>query len=237
MKIALCLSGQPRYLDQGYKALFDNVLSKHDVDVFSHIWFDEQLVDQDIKFCIQYNRAQKWEKDSDKKIVELYKPKKWVFETPKQFPVEAFKDANFEQLSSDPSRVLSMFYSIKQANKLKKKYEQENNFVYDLVIRARTDLVINNNLDFKNIDSNKVYCYHVHVSHENLLLCNDQFAVSSSKNMDVYSSLFDKLEYYWINDKPWSMVGERILSHHLYKTETDIYYCNDSELYVNIIKQ
>jgi hypothetical protein len=43
---------------------------------------------------------------------------------------------------------------------------------------------------------------------------NDQLAISSSENMDYYSSLYDKIyEYY--NEGVRNFVGERLLRHHL----------------------
>lgn len=235
MKIALCLSGQPRYLDIGYQYLYNIFLSKYDVDVFSHIWFDEKLTNKDIDFCIRYNRSHKWEKNSDKKVLDLYKPKKYIFEPPKQFSTQPFLGANFELIK--PENVLSMYYSIEQANKLKKEYEEENNFKYDVVIRSRTDIILQNfNLNLLNLE-NKIYYYGLdQLMFENIPITNDQFALGSSEHMDTYSSLYSMLEYYWQNYKPPSMVGERILTTHLYHSKVPIHSCKDTELYVNIYK-
>ena len=38
MKIALCFSGQPRFID---KMNFDNLTQDHEVDVYAHFWWDE----------------------------------------------------------------------------------------------------------------------------------------------------------------------------------------------------
>ena len=40
MKVALCLSGQPRAVEVGYQKLYNTVLKYNDVDVFIHTWFD-----------------------------------------------------------------------------------------------------------------------------------------------------------------------------------------------------
>jgi hypothetical protein len=54
----------------------------------------------------------------------------------------------------------SMFYSIMMANELKKKYEIENNFRYDLVIKTRFDLVfpIGNRFPTIDIMPRTIYC-------------------------------------------------------------------------------
>ena len=40
MKVALCLSGQPRVIEGGYQKLKSALLDYNDVDVFVHTWFD-----------------------------------------------------------------------------------------------------------------------------------------------------------------------------------------------------
>ena len=58
MKIALCLSGQPRSFEKGYEYHYKNIIENNDVDVFIHCW--------DTKY--------------ENQLVELYKPKKYSFE-------------------------------------------------------------------------------------------------------------------------------------------------------------
>ena len=41
MKVALCLSGQPRVVEVGYHKLRASILDHNDVDVFIHTWFDK----------------------------------------------------------------------------------------------------------------------------------------------------------------------------------------------------
>ena len=40
MKVALCLSGQPRVVDTGFHKIKQSILDGNDVDVFIHTWFD-----------------------------------------------------------------------------------------------------------------------------------------------------------------------------------------------------
>ena len=43
MKVALCLSGQPRVVDVGFHKLSQSILQHNsDVDVFIHTWFDPE---------------------------------------------------------------------------------------------------------------------------------------------------------------------------------------------------
>ena len=98
------------------------------------------------------------------------------------------------------------FWSIYQANKLKRKYELENNFTYDMVIRCRYDIGLNE----ESIDSNTMIYV---LQNKNIMIgipgigfrgpttweqtnsgqlpgLDDQFAYGPSREMDIYSAAF-----------------------------------------------
>jgi hypothetical protein len=50
---------------------------------------------------------------------------------------------------------------------------------------------------------------------DNIKIVNDQFAVGGSGVMDAYSSVYNFYNFYWSKDRLPSMVGERLLTHHL----------------------
>jgi len=70
-----------------------------------------------------------WESDTttSNQVQELYAPVRFLEEP----PIDVAEVGNFG----------SMLYSIMMANELKKQYEIENNFRYDLVIKTRFDLI------------------------------------------------------------------------------------------------
>ena len=43
MKIALCISGQPRDIDINFPIHKASILDGNDVDVFIHTWFDPEI--------------------------------------------------------------------------------------------------------------------------------------------------------------------------------------------------
>ena len=43
MKIALCFSGQPRYIDKSYEQ-FRSIFDNNAVDVFAHLWWDDSYL-------------------------------------------------------------------------------------------------------------------------------------------------------------------------------------------------
>ncbi len=229
-KIAICLSGQPRYISDGYLNLNREILSKYDVDFFIHTWFDPNYVGSKFDFSPlnSYNRSGIWEINTIEKINELYQPLKIYYEPQKQFNI--YNDVSYEKQS--PIALYSMYYSIWKSNELKKEYENKNNFKYDCVIRTRFDIKLDYfNLDLDKIDLNKIY-----VSGEINPYPNDQLAISNSGNIDYYSELYNKIEYYH-NNGYTEFVNEKILKHHLIDVgNKEIHFSEKDELYCNIIK-
>lgn len=88
--------------------------------IFSN--FFESLGDYDV-----FYHTWSLEPSVSKLLKETYNPTRFMEES----PLDKSKESSFG----------SMLYSIMMANELKKQYEVENNFRYDLVIKTRFDLV------------------------------------------------------------------------------------------------
>lgn len=230
-KIALCLSGQPRYIVDGYKDIKKHLLDKYDVDVFIHTWFDNDMLGKKFDFSPNntYGRTGILLPNTIEIIGDIYKPLGFEYEGQKHF--DMYSDVNYEKQS--PISMYSMYYSILKANDLKKKQEQNCGVKYDLVIRCRFDIVFNTfNINLETIDDSFIW-----VSGEIEPYPNDQFAVSSSENMDYYSNLYNMINDYYIKGYR-SFVNERILKHHLIDVGgKKIHYTNNNELLCNIIKK
>lgn len=229
MKIALCLSGQPRFLERGYEQLLRHIISKYDVDVFFHSWFNAELTNTKFSYTIHYpNRNEKWRSNLDQIMLDLYSPKLHLFESPKEFWFDS--NANFELGNTNNC---SMFYSIQKSNELKIEYERIHKFKYDLVIRARTDVLFYNfNLDLNNLDSSSVNVLWTGYNLEDgTKIVNDQFAIGGSGVMDAYSSVYNFYNFYWKRDKPSSMTGERVLTRHLVNCKVPLNIYNSDVLH------
>lgn len=184
MKIALCLSGQPRALQEGFAYHSRNLIEEYEVDVFVH----------------------SWNSDLNGRVLRIYKPVKHKFEDPK-FGEEhdiKYKYTDEENLWP-PRNALSAFYSIYQANELKRQHENENGFFYDWVIRSRFDYAINTMISFKELDNNKLYV----PGRRDQLMC-DQFGFSSSANMDKYADTYNHINRFY-EENCW-MIGEHLLA-------------------------
>jgi len=124
-KVALCIHGlfdsltdsSSKGID-GYEHIRKNILDRKDVQVDTFI--------------------HSWEKEKKDEILELYRPKASVFE--EQIDFSSFiKERNLDKLQNCPrpiGNVISHLYSVTETMKLA--YQQ--NYDYDIVVKARFDL-------------------------------------------------------------------------------------------------
>ena len=126
MKIAVCMSGQLRQWEiakENQKWFWET--SGVEIDYFIHTWDysgDREGVSQ------PYITRDVSREEFDK-VVDWYKPKGCMFDNRKQ----DFFYAN--------DHWSSLFYSMAQSMMLKRQYEIDNDFEYDLVVKTRPDVV------------------------------------------------------------------------------------------------
>jgi len=80
MRIALCISGQPRGLIKNTQLLLDNVILPNNIqDIFIHTWYDKSLdnVPFDSAQPSRSSNLGSWLPDSDSYLVNILKPKKY----------------------------------------------------------------------------------------------------------------------------------------------------------------
>lgn len=216
-RVAVCLTGIPKYCKnsiESIKKLGDNV------DVFIHTWIvdnSSQLkngVTSDEKLNVygigknpqSYDTYQNF---TENNLEKLYSPKLYKIEKLDDY-LEYFKHQKELFLQIDGINknnsyiksigVISMFYGIEKACELKKQYEEEHNFKYDVVFRMRFDSHIPNWHDW----------HYSIIDNKNLIIpdpdrdfgatghgggLNDQFWYGPSelydKSANVYSNLLD----------------------------------------------
>lgn len=219
MKIALCLSGQPRDIKIGFKFIEKYLIKPndvHDIDIFCHAWYDPEEVGKSFTSAQQYpyGHVGMLEKDTDQYILNKIKPKKFLLEKQINFIeyVQGFKT----HVNAKQDMLSSMFYSMFVCNNIKKEYEVENNFVYDLVVRTRYDIAY-----FEPIILSKYYSLlNKIIVPKNYQLDQDIFgsvnkpmpdifSFSNSKNMDIFCSVYPNMKQ--INNKLDIPFAERYL--------------------------
>ena len=209
MKIAVCFSGQPRYLEYALPEILDNILATNSPDVFYHAWYSENDVNltYDSSIPQQSGKMGSAYPNTDKILEHYLSPKKSKIENQIEFDIA-------KTLKSAPTALsqplVSQFYSIQQADKLRQQYEKENGFEYDIVIKTRFDLYYGTPLIIKGFK---------HLLSDNILLnasvwqshrmgnidglgdytMNGDIVIANSKAMTIFSNLFDEVEK--INEK------------------------------------
>jgi hypothetical protein len=186
MKIAICISGQPRNFKQSYVSLKKYFLDKHDCDIYFHSWKTPTF--ESTNFGDGNHQYQLGEKDYNE-LVELYQPKKYILEQPIVFDASGYQCPIWRQPLNN---TLSMFYSVYKSFQLIEG-------AYDYVIRTRFDLDYSKfNLEYPkeglilpewNTD--------FRVKHRGYY---DVFALGTQPSMKIYSEVFSNIISYVTND-------------------------------------
>lgn len=228
-KIAICISGIPKFWTHA-----KNSIQKYfpNADVFVHMWNIDESTINNIKNGISdglvpNNHGDVYRRQSYKNYTQLdestlinnFSPKKYVIEDLNNYKsnFETIRQkliSQAEHLSHASTNVamISMFYGIEQATQLKKQYELENNFKYDIVIRMRFDSnihPINNFQDTSRIRSTLMYSDQIIIQNKYWWLEFDQDTVVIPVGNDydglcdqfwfTSSNLFDEISYVYSN--------------------------------------
>ena len=222
MKVALCFSGGIRNFKDNFESIRNCLIEPLNADVFIHGWYFK--VDE----LDNKHKMYRKEETPQNKVIILAKPKKYKFEVynkekeleiTKKFKIEEVKkeyEAN-EYLCQLYPNTCGMFWSIYQANELKKQYEEKNDFKYDIVIRCRPDFEYYTKLNFdilKLVDNKNTILLPLD-NYAFLTQQCDKFAIGSSEVMDYYAELQkNMLEYvHKYPDDFWD--GPKVLKKHL----------------------
>lgn len=155
MKIAVCLSGQPRTWEKCYHTwfkLFDRIKQVWDVetiDIFCHLWdFNSSphgLIIKEGKDH-QFVSGGKIPEEEIQRLLDKLKPVSFLVEneTVNKSRIDFIKNQNIQHIhmyGMTPFHwCASQFYSVMNAAYLKKTHELDNNISYNLCIKLRFDM-------------------------------------------------------------------------------------------------
>ena len=201
-KIAMCISGYLRTFEECWPSIKKNIIDGNDIDIFIHTydklgnskgWRHPMNLTEDININFLENIP------NIKIIVtEKFENIKYKFE----------KVRKLHPGVTNINVIETIFYKIYMCNELRKQYEKEHDFKYDLVIRMRGDQIFERkiNLDFPEDKilinaypwGDEDYIQHhqennadgsINMNLENVCL-NDRFAVGSPEKIDYLSELY-----------------------------------------------
>ena len=212
MRIALCFSGYIRDLEET-KNFWTELIKKYDIDVYASFWDTEnaELGDTLENFVNIYN-AKKIEVES----FSIYKQSTQDIASMNVLENDALPPVLKE--SSKAFWVLPMYYKVWKCNLLSK----TTNIKYDLVIRARTDIVLDERFEIVNNNMLNVpmgFNSYTKFPHSNGI--NDCFAYANPKIMDYYSFIYLQLMEY-LKDGHYIFPPEHLLSVHFTKIRVQI---------------
>jgi hypothetical protein len=143
MKVALCFSGQPRFIARCYPNIRENILEPNGFpDVFVHTWTPEE---HPKGHKIANNHV--GDPDGVEQILKLYKPTSIMIEKPIEFPPFL---PNENPYSAYQYIAQSMFYSIERSINLSMTHFTTR---YDVLCRIRFDDIYHQPIKFSDYDS------------------------------------------------------------------------------------
>jgi hypothetical protein len=212
MKIALCFSGNIRDLDET-KHFWKSLIDKYNIDVYASFWDVENLENNDT--IENFNSIY-----SPKKIeIDSYKIFKETTQDIASMNIESPNHlAEFFKNTSKNFAQLPMWYKIWKCNLLTKGIEP-----YDLIIRARTDIMLDDNFEIIYNDMLNVPMGSNNSVWVNSNGINDCFAYANPRIMDYYSFLFLQMMEY-LNSGHYVFPPEHFLAVHFSKIHIQIRY-------------
>ncbi len=238
LKIAVCMSGYLRTYQKTAESFCKNVLEPLNADLFIYTPSKSGVsweVVKDKFHQVVSNEDRKSDEVTFETLCKYYpqerikKHKIWEYDE-SIFNEEWLKD-KLTWDDRDPRRVASFYYHIEKCNELKKQYEEENGFKYDIVIRLRGDLAFIETFNLQGVVedaqlSNTVYYNafnHVSPSGRRYIdasfmvpfyniekgihlpsgehYFNDFITVGNSHNMDLACSVYSNMKKYIMEDK------------------------------------
>lgn len=213
MKIALCISGQPRFIEEAFPYIKKNIIDCNDqVDVFLHCWFSAEEVGKRFSHTSDTTREQGngiIKEDTIKLLQALYKPISLQAEPQVDFSDKVKPEYTAARDKTNPFATFSMWESIARCNALKKHHEEARGFTYDTVIKARFDLKLESPLIINDFDKT---CLYTSGHNPNPKLVEDIIFYASSEVMDNVVDLPHLLDNHFHTINIWN--NEQLLHTH-----------------------
>ena len=222
-KYALCLSGDPRYIQEPLDSIVNNIILPNNCDIFAHFWTRTKESDsyKTLKRCVTNNYVEFMADnclDFISKIKEKIHFTQLQTELHPEFPIlmvpnDLDYNEHYKAIKRHNIFFQSQYYSVYKANCLKQTYEEKHNFKYDGVIRLRTDIMIEKIIKFEDYDLSKFYATMVD---ENYIY--DQMTLSNSRNTDIFSDFYNHMKEIYDEDNiPGVAAAELHIAYYLKK--------------------
>ncbi len=181
-------------------------MSTKNVDVFCHIWdHNSSSAKLGIDAVEQVSESEMQD------LLDALNPTDYVIEGP-----IAFEKRSESQAVDHPAH-LSQFYGMMVASSLRRQHEMKKGFMYDVVIRSRYDLFLDDNVSIPSeINPNTVHGYGLTMKGNYLFEISDLFWMSDSITYDIVTNMFfacEEIDQKWFSGSSYG--PEHVLFHHI----------------------
>jgi hypothetical protein len=187
MKVALCISGQPRSVAIVHPTIYENIIAPNNADVYIHSWIDDNIKGKKPIAAGGHVGSDTIPYDIEDTIIRLYSPKKYVFEPQIEFDEKNYNERKLPSIR--PKFSISQRYSIMQSINLTSGVE------YDVVIRMRFDWKLHDKIDLSQLPLGSLTTPNdaPHL-HNDVRGVNDQFAIGNSEVMQLYGKMYNHID-------------------------------------------
>lgn len=222
MRIAVLIQGEPRFCKE-FDLFLERLKGYDQADFYFYMWGKSQPISNYWRSRESVLVAEPWTNIDRNwavnKIRENLPANCEVvrFELVDQNSLE-FPIIENEQLGTNTQNLWKMLYSLHKVNELKTEHEIKNSFIYDLVIRARPDIMLEGELNLNSIKE-RINNDGKLISTPDNTRCgppaaiSDLMSISSSKNIDIYCSLYEAAYDYYTSGTDFH--PEALLASHL----------------------
>lgn len=219
MRIAIAFSGHLRSFQQCGNSIAKNIIAPLNADVFvstyqtvgHYAYYDRNTVRMSTHSVLNDIRS-------------LFAPKLIQYNSAPSRNFERYRKYLSDARSHNS--VLSMFEKEQKGLELVKAYEQSNNVKYDVLIRMRPDVFVENQISISDVENSiNDGCLYV-PAFAHFYGINDQFAFGRYDIMETYFSLFSNIDNLVGRCKfiPEHLLKLHLIDHKIKVKQTDIQY-------------
>ena len=233
MKIAICFSGSIRDFPTCFPSIKRHILDNLNADIFLHLWKMDDLS------TLNSNVNFKWRNDActEQYVIDKLKPVKYVIDKySKDWEEKIIKESKINidkliniKLESYANNACGMYYKIMKSYELVEEFCMENNVKYDIVIRARLDFIWEDNLENKDLVTDKLCLIKDRYASHSGLVTNDKFFAGSMDIMKKMCDLFNHISIYQNNGL--MVEGQTLHEHHIKNCGFDVKWIGNSHTY------
>ncbi len=212
MKVALCISGQPRSVQLVFPDIYQNIISINNPDVYIHSWIDDNIKGKKPVAAGGHVASDNIPHDIEDIILRLYNPKRYIFEPQIEFDEKNYNDRKLPSIR--PKFSISQRFSIMKSIELAR---QEH---YDAIIRMRFDWKIQTPINVSDLPLHMLTtpndAPHMHYLTDGTVLhgTNDQFAIGDSTVMSHYGNMYNCIDTIFSSDNV-PFADELMLSYYM----------------------